>query len=146
MATLAAPALGNVPRGSSSLRRVRSERFDYLNGEVVNQLWFWGMIRLVFDRPSERAWYVDVQHVRLTGADGSVTLIDAAGPPLETAPMLQLLKQRVTDASAESGVLTLRFADGLTLEALPDDQYESWTVSGPTGITQCLPGGETDSW
>jgi Family of unknown function (DUF6188) len=60
--------------------------------------------------------------------------------------MLRLLKQVIADASAEDGVLKLRFADGTMLEAPPDDRYESWSVSGPNGTTQCLPGGETASW
>ena len=106
------------------------ERFDFLQGETVNQLWFWGTIRLVFDRVSEPSWSVDVQDARLIDPDGSVSLVDAAGPPLETAPMLQLLKQGVTEASSEGGVLKLRFVNGMTLEALPHDNYESWSVVG----------------
>jgi hypothetical protein len=125
---------------------VSEERFDFLVGEVVNQIWFWGVIRLVFDRPSAKAWYVDVWRFRLVAVDGASALIDASGPPLETAPTLQLLKQSVTSASAAEGVLTLRFANGVTLEALPDDTYESWAVAGPNGFVQCLPGGETASW
>jgi hypothetical protein len=120
-----------------------TERFDFLQGATVNQLWFWGTIRLVFDRASESSWYVDVQDVRLTDAEGSVSVIDATGPPLETAPVLQLLKQTITEAVAEDSVLRLRFANGMTLEALPHDRYESWSVTGPNGTTQCLPGGET---
>lgn len=118
------------------------ERFDFLRGEVVNQLWFWGMIRLVFDRASESAWYIDVQRCRLISPDSNSKLIDAAGPPLDTAPILQLLKQVVTGAGAASGVLTVQFANGFTLEALPDERYESWTVAGPNGVVQCLPGGQ----
>ena len=133
-------------RAPSTLRGVPSERFEFLQGETVNQLWFWGTIRLVFDRPSEPPWYVDVQDVRLIEPDGSASSIDAAGPPLETAPMLQLLKQGVTEAFADDAVLTLQFGNGMTLEALPDDRHESWTVRGPNGTTQCLPGGETASW
>jgi hypothetical protein len=125
---------------------VSEHRFDFLYGEVVNQIWFWGMIRLVFDRPSAEAWAVDVQRFRLVAPDGASVLIDAAGPPLETAPTLQLLKQAVTAASAAEGALTLRFANGFVLEALPDDKYESWMVAGPNGVVQCLPGGDTASW
>lgn len=121
-------------------------RFDFFAGEAVNQLWFWGQTRLVFDQPSGRPWYVDVQRVRLIDADGTATQIDAAGAPLKLAPMLGLLKRVVTDASAEDGVLRLRFEGGFTLEALPDNQYESWTVAGPNGVTQCLPAGEIGSW
>ncbi len=134
------------PERWSSLRAVAGQRFDFLHGEIVNQLWFWGMIRLVFDQESGPPWYVDVQHVRVVQPDGSSLLIDAAGPPLDTAPMLQLLKQTVADASAENGLLKLRFGNGLTLEALSSDKYESWTVAGQGRVTQCMPGGETDSW
>ena len=134
------------PEDCSSLRRVPGERFDFLHGEIVNQLWFWGMIRLVFDQPSEGPWYVDVEQARLVDPSGSASLINAAGPPLGTAPMLQLLKQGVTDASSEDGVLTVRFTNGLTLEALPHSEHESWTVAGPRGVTQCLAGGELTSW
>jgi hypothetical protein len=54
---------------------VATERFDFLQGATVNQLWFWGTIRLVFDRPSESSWYVDVQDVRLIDAEGSASMI-----------------------------------------------------------------------
>ena len=140
-----APRLGGVRNHARRdlVSDVSEERFDFLVGEVVNQIWFWGMIRLVFDRPSAEAWAVDVGRFRLVAVDGVSALIDAAGPPLETAPTLQLLKQSVTSASAAGGVLTLRFANGLTLEALPDDEYESWSVAGPNGVVQCCPGGET---
>ena len=122
------------------------ERFDFLKGETVTQLWFWGMTRLVFDRPSEAAWYVEVQRCHLVEAGEYTSLIDAAGLPLDSAPMLQLLRQTVTDAAAEDGVLTLCFENGLALEALEDDEYESRTVAGPNRVTQCLAGGETTSW
>jgi hypothetical protein len=78
---------------------VPTEQFDFLKGETVNQLWFWGEIRLV-----------------------------------------------VEEASAEGGVLRLRFTNGMILEAPPNERYESWSVSGPSGTTACLPGGETASW
>jgi hypothetical protein len=123
-----------------------TEAFDFLRGESVNQLWFWGTIRLVFERVSESSWYVDVHEVRLTDPNGGAAVFDAAGPPTETSPMLQVLKQEVADASAENGVLTIRFANGIVLEALPDDRFESWTVGGPSGTTQCMPGGELNSW
>ncbi len=122
------------------------ERFDFLCGEPVWQLWFWGMIRLRFDHPDKASYEVDVQRVKLTAPDGSAAEFDAAGPPMETAPMLGLLKQEVTDAFAEDGILTLRFADGSQLEALPDACFESWTVHGPNGTTQCMPGGELGHW
>ena len=54
-----------------------AERFDFLLGETVNQLWFWGTIRLAFDQPSEPSWYVDVQDVRLIDPDGSASRIHA---------------------------------------------------------------------
>jgi Family of unknown function (DUF6188) len=101
------------------------------------------VIRLVFDRPSEEGSYVDVHRCRLMGIGGPV-LIDSAGPPLDTAPILQILKESVVGATAADGVLTLTFANGLKLEALPDEEHESWTVSGPETFVICGPGGEID--
>ena len=58
----------------------------------MNQIGFWGPIRLVFDRPAEKAWYVGVQRFRLTDSVDASSVLDAAGPPLTMAPVLGLLK------------------------------------------------------
>jgi hypothetical protein len=50
------------------------------------------------------------------------------------------------DAASADGVLTVQFDNGFWVEALPDDRYESWSVIGPEGTIQCLPGGEIGSW
>ena len=60
--------------------------------------------------------------------------------------MLDLLTRRVTAASSAEGTLLLRFDDESELRALPDDQYESWTVVGGGRVFQCMPGGEVNSW
>jgi hypothetical protein len=73
---------------------------------------------------------------------GCVHVIDAAGPPLSTAPVLELLKSTVTSAVATDGVLKLEFANGFKLDALPDERYDSRVVSGPAGDMTCLPGGD----
>lgn len=106
------------------------ERFDFLAGQIVEQLWFWGTIRLVFDlgeRP-EPGVYVDVHACEFVGADGVEATFDAGEDPSDASPVLRLLKQRCASASAADGVLALRFESGDELRALPDDRYESWTV------------------
>jgi len=122
------------------------DQFDFLIGETVNQIWFWGTIRLVFDRPSESSWYVDLQRFTLAEAACAAASIDPAGEPRDAAPALSLLWQRVAEAYAKDGVLTLRFENGAVVEAFPDDRYESWSVIGPSGVAQCLPGGEVERW
>ena len=53
---------------------------------------------------------------------------------------------REVDAN-QTGVLTLRFEDGSTIEARPDPRYESWSyVSDDGGRVICAPGGRLDSW
>ena len=126
-----------------------TERFGFLVGETVEQIWLWGPVRFVLrvgERP-EPSVYVDVQRCSFTGPDGDSVEIDASTHPGEAAPMLVLLHQRVVEASESEGVLTLRFDRGAELRALPDPSFESWTVVGDGGrVFQSMPGGKVDSW
>jgi hypothetical protein len=128
---------------------VSGEQFDFLVGQTVEQLWFWGTIRLVFalgERP-EPGMYVDVHACELVSADGTKAAFDAGNDPSDTSPVLRLLKQRCSSASAANGVLALVFESGDDLRALPDDRCESWTVvAHGHGVFQCMAGGEVDSW
>ncbi len=74
---------------------------------------------------------VDPDHLDLTGA-----------------AVVGLLRQRVVLASiAESGVLSLRFANGLRLECEPDERFEAWTLVTAAGERMvCLPGGGVAHW
>lgn len=64
------------------------------------------------------------------GSDGSIQRFD----PSETsglAPLLKLYQATVTSAEIrKDGRLTLAFADGAALSALPDPRYEAFTVAG----------------
>jgi hypothetical protein len=124
------------------------EDFSYLLGKSVEQIWVWGPIRVVLDigagQPPEM--YVDVDLAVLTEPDGTETTLNAFERPGEAGTVLRLLHDRVESAHHREGVLYLAFASGAQLRALPDDQYESWTVEGGRRAFQCLPGGEVSSW
>jgi hypothetical protein len=64
------------------------------------------------------------------------------------SPVVELLRQRVVLASIdESGVLSLRFADGHSLDCEPDSRFEAWTLVTVGGERMvCMPGGGIAHW
>jgi hypothetical protein len=125
------------------------ERFTFLEGKAVEQIWFWGEIRLVFElgeRP-EPGVYVDVQRCSYTDVGGVTVEVVGSVEPRRAGAVLELLRERVARAWAVEGVLRLQFDNGAELRALPDSDYESWAVVGDGGrVFQCMPGGEVNSW
>ncbi len=72
--------------------------------------------------------------------------LDPATSRSALAPVIDLFFKTVTSlAVGDHGTLTLDFDDGAQLVVRPDEQYESWELSGQ-GISGVLvgPGGETD--
>lgn len=62
-------------------------------------------------------------------------------------PLRDLVGCRVTESTADSGVLEVRFENGCRLRVDPDDSYEAWTLAGPRGMkVVCMPGGELAVW
>lgn len=59
-----------------------------------------------------------------------------------------LLRQRIAEADiADSGELSIRFADGQHLVCSPDEQFEAWTLVSAAGERMvCLPGGGVAHW
>ena len=125
-----------------------AEAFDFLVGQAVEQVWFWGPVRLVLDlgTSAEPRMYVDLQRGSFTDPTGAVTEFDASRRPREAALVLGLLTRRVTAASSADGTLTLRFDDRSELRAFPDHEHESWSVVGRGRVVQCMPGGAVNSW
>jgi hypothetical protein len=127
---------------------VATEEFDFLVGREVDQIWVSPDIRLVFelgDRP-EPDMFVDFCEPTYVSPNSWSSLIDVRRNPGEAGNVFRVLKQRVTRASSDDGVLSIAFADGAELRERPDPQYESWGVVGDGRVFQCMPGGEVDSW
>jgi hypothetical protein len=69
------------------------------------------------------------------GPDGTALLIDPEGPRRALGPVLGIFGLNVHRALAYNfGVLDLRFADGSSLTAEPDGQYEAWEFHSDNGI------------
>lgn len=62
--------------------------------------------------------------------------------------VLNLLRERVSSSSIEKdGALTIEFSNGTRLTSPPDTDYESWTITLPSGQSAiCMPGGEVALW
>jgi hypothetical protein len=66
------------------------------------------------------------------------------GRDADAPPVAQLAGQVVSLARADdSGGLRIEFVGGARLLAMPDNNFEAWTVAGPGGFkVVCGPGGE----
>lgn len=57
--------------------------------------------------------------------------------------VLSLVNRQLTDANMEtSGKLTLNFDGGLSMRAVPEGEFESWTLEGPESTLICMGSGE----
>jgi hypothetical protein len=127
---------------------VAAHEFSSLAGMTVEQIWVWGPIRLVLDLGSGSApnIYIDFNDAVLVEPDGAETALNGSEHPRDSGVVLRLLLDRLESAQHREGVLDLAFASGCRLRALPDEQYEAWTVAIGPRVVQCLPGGDVDSY
>jgi hypothetical protein len=57
-------------------------------------------------------------------------------------PLARLCGALITEARAEtSGRIYLGFSTGSSLTVEPDEEYEAWTLTSPSGVLVSLPGG-----
>jgi Family of unknown function (DUF6188) len=70
------------------------------------------------------------------------------GRDADAPAVAQLSGQVVSLARADdSGSLRIDFVGGAKLLAMPDSNFEAWTVAGPNGLkVVCGPGGELSVW
>jgi hypothetical protein len=82
--------------------------------------------------------------LRIDGVDRTIE----PGRDGDAPAVAQLSGQVVSLARADdSGGLRIDFAGGARLLAVPDSNYEAWTVAGPGGLkVVCGPGGELSVW
>ncbi len=123
---------------------------DFLVGQTVNELRYWGAdLRLVFDAGdrAEPALYADAGQCTYVNSDGDESIV-APERPLTVAPVLETVGRQISEASTEVGVLALTFDDGSRLRCEPDDHFEAWQVVGgsPQHLVICSPGGELAVW
>jgi hypothetical protein len=136
---------------------VAAADFAFLEGKMVEQIWVWAdTIHLIVELRDEFAevlggeprsdLYIDIRGGVLIGADGEEVPLDVDERPAEAGVVLGLLRQRIASAHHADCTLHLSFADGTRVRALPDPNYESWTVGAEGRTFQCMPGGEVGSW
>lgn len=81
-------------------------------------------------------------------ADGE-RMVDPEGDKALFVPVLRLYGETVESSRIEGSVLILEFSNGTVLEARPDDDYESWSYTGPEQTPTriiAMPGGELAIW
>lgn len=77
----------------------------------------------------------------------SAHLTPDTDPPEALKPLDGLVGQAIADSLIDRGTLTLNFDDGARIVVRPDDDHESWTVTGPEGLLiVCMPSGELAVW
>ncbi|GAA4114188.1 DUF6188 family protein [Enteractinococcus coprophilus] len=80
---------------------------------------------------------------------GIQTIIDPDGDKARFVPVLQLHGETVEAAHVDDSVLVLKFSNGSVLEAGPNQDYESWSYTGPESTPTrviAMPGGELAVW
>ena len=82
--------------------------------------------------------------LRVDGLDREIE----PGRDIDAPAVRQLSGQVVSLARADdSGGLRIEFVGGARLLAMPDSNFEAWTVAGPGGLkVVCGPGGELSVW
>jgi len=85
---------------------------------------------------------VSLSNFRFRDSHGQDHVLDAEADRRLLAPALACFGLTVESAYAlKLGPLQIQFADGSRIEADPDDQFESWQVSGPGNILIVSPAG-----
>lgn len=120
-----------------------------LQGQIVDRSYTYP--GLIFDLIGERRSY----HVRMYGdavfqaADEEVHSIPAEKWAEEKPELVTCFRGRVVNEclAHKDGRLEISFEDGSRLEILPDQEYESWEISGTGDLHVVgLPGGELAIW
>jgi hypothetical protein len=97
-----------------------------LLGAEVEQIWVWYSLRLVFDL---NGTHVDVTNFRFLDSQGASYDVRVEDDPEAAAPVLGLLRNRVTSADIVEWELRLVFDNGPSLVCPPDPRYEAWSVA-----------------
>ena len=81
-------------------------------------------------------------------SDSVPVLYDPNGDPPLLGPVLSVVRSAVVNGFAdEAGALHIEFSDGSTIDVLPDERYEAWTLAGPDGLLLVsLPGDGLAIW
>lgn len=85
----------------------------------------------------------------ITDTTGTETVVDPEGDKARFVPVLRLHNQTVESVRIDGSTLTMKFSDGSVLVAGPDDDYESWSYTGPESTPTRvigMPGGELAIW
>ncbi|OAV62392.1 DUF6188 family protein [Enteractinococcus helveticum] len=85
----------------------------------------------------------------ISGAGDSQTIIDPGGDKARFVPVLKLHGELVEAAHINDNQLVLKFSNESVLVAGPDEDYESWSYTGPESTPTrviAMPGGELAIW
>ena len=78
-----------------------------------------------------------------------VTVVDPEGDKARFVPVLRLHGETVEAVRIDDSVLMVEFSNGSVLKAGPDDDYESWSYTGPEPTPTrviAMPGGQLAIW
>lgn len=84
----------------------------------------------------------------LSGSEWQTELSPGVNAASGSEALSALEKRTVTSSvTGDSGALLMTFNDGISLRVDSDEEFESWTLTGPGGLkVVCMPGGELAVW
>jgi hypothetical protein len=117
---------------------------DRLTGRPLIQYCVGTGVRLDFGAPGFSELTIECP---ITVTRAGATDVDEPHSQLVLMTLLGLLNQAVEATIDDDGQLTMRFAEGTTLTAPPDDRYEAWQLRDHAGLLiVCMPGGDLAIW
>jgi hypothetical protein len=139
----------SAARGSSTLlhpglqpqvENLRSRRLsEFSVATTAIRLSFWGEAA----DPVDREIRIEHASIGLAVGDQPEASNYAWDDPAIAGTLLTCLNQPLTSISIASGRLTIEFANATRIQVEPDQEYESWQISGEDGLlVVCTPGGD----
>lgn len=115
-----------------------------LKSSTLDQVRIGFDIQLVFGTPGG---ILQIESAAFLRYDGASIKLDATEDPTSTSAVLSLLRTSVECVDLSERRLQLRFSSGEVFEVCPDEDYESWSLTGDDGgRVVCMPGGELAVW
>jgi hypothetical protein len=115
-----------------------------IRGFELLEVWLSGETYLILYGPeAERVQFRFGSEAELLGSEGSIVRLNGGGAWETLAPLFRLRHRKIAEGEVSAqGQVTLRFDGGSSLLVRPDEQYESWELTGPGDlILVCPPGG-----
>lgn len=117
------------------------------DAEVTRLCFDWGLVLTVGSVQPQTDIRIEQPAILVDQHGASIELLPD-GDPVALAPMLQLLRRRLSKLEAfKDGHLRIEVAGGVALTVYPSEDFESWEITGPADFRMvCTPGGALTVW